>query len=1109
MKKLHKSQLKLPTIKEVSGWRNDKTTEKNFLHISVNSPFTVKSRKEMNLTPRYPRLEKLPPVWNPITTRVRKVEQTEEYLLESRLFEAKLIGSRSLERNLFSPSMVLLNSDLGKPHSRCPSRVHGEIIYEDNSEFAGYQGIDGQFCKYHQEDDRNIEVVGGNLLKVPENARQAKRNIEKNEKKQADSACLLLNANTQHKGKYLPYKSASCKGKKKFSCNQNTETISIHENLSDTYITDEDISNHLNIEKLNFDVIKYSKSRSYSVKSVKEYLKSSNSSFSSKSNADHAVHSKVFTKSTSMPIKELKTFTKKGVRKPSEYESTIIKVAPTESLSSFFKGEQSSEVSYEKFMKKYREEKQKRSEELEYIDGISEINKNVQSEFKRKHYVSKGVVGNHSISTQSLKEYLEATEKQRVCTIIDSKSEISEENLREEVKEIENFGESLIEKEKNLIEKGENHRRNNGKNKIPAKSGLDQIKNFKILSEDKKEEPTKTKVVKSSTRVWKAERLTRKSTQDNRKSKNFTKAEKSLKQIVRSKAIKQKNKKPKFSSQPFLNESSQNYSNSLGILIENGSSVNEENQSEQKEYIFEGQRLVINITKETSLQSAESVSPSNARNKEKIAQPAFTEISKTIQEVPFTKGLLSPQALLLGKNAFLSNSYSLKTEIKGKSEMFPNGLSNSKELEEPRRGTYNGYVPFYEQYKKKYAMEKDPVTCFISNFSRSLLFTINLISKNHSKGLSTLPKNIELAYSRQANRKTTKEADIFRNRRIQLENSIKEYNQEPVLTEKKEVETKEIVKSNLTSEVVKKVLEKSPITIMKEKLLELEKERKKEFEKQASNASKAKLEVFPSISNHYSKRTNYSQLEALTKARENEKIIKKAESSESSEEEIISSESSSERSSDDSDEDSSESSIITKSRRNSKVNYARYSAIYEVQHMELIQSLAKVIFDSKPRESIKVPLMEKFTSVNNDNSDIEEIINQLRTAEEKQTTSTEKADEINLYQLNLLQEKPLEKYLFFTNDQPFLSSRMNLNAKERRKPMISEESDSMIKRRILLKQKFLEGSKKKTLDFDEFTHLQIIPTEECISEKFPLKASIKLKLDPTPIRSPRLKFQKK
>ena len=88
MKNQKQELLKLPKLKEIPGWRIDTMSPKLQLHPMVLTPYKVSSKKLLNISPRYPKNPKLPRLLTPIS--IQQNEKLDEYLLESKLFHLDL-----------------------------------------------------------------------------------------------------------------------------------------------------------------------------------------------------------------------------------------------------------------------------------------------------------------------------------------------------------------------------------------------------------------------------------------------------------------------------------------------------------------------------------------------------------------------------------------------------------------------------------------------------------------------------------------------------------------------------------------------------------------------------------------------------------------------------------------------------------------------------------------------------------------------------------------------------------------------------------------------------------------------------------------------------------
>ncbi|OMJ74792.1 hypothetical protein SteCoe_26208 [Stentor coeruleus] len=115
MKKQSKACFKLPKILELPGWHEDHHQPGTSLQPLVQAPFTVKTKKEFNLSPRYAKELKLPPIFYS-TPRDKTYQKIEEHLLESKIYEIHFPESKSLDKSISAYKSSLSLSALSIVH---------------------------------------------------------------------------------------------------------------------------------------------------------------------------------------------------------------------------------------------------------------------------------------------------------------------------------------------------------------------------------------------------------------------------------------------------------------------------------------------------------------------------------------------------------------------------------------------------------------------------------------------------------------------------------------------------------------------------------------------------------------------------------------------------------------------------------------------------------------------------------------------------------------------------------------------------------------------------------------------------------------------------------
>lgn len=97
MKTQSKTGAKLPKISEHTDWHEDNLHAIQSLQLTIKTPFTVKSKKELTACPRYPKEIKLPPIMYP-TPHDKIYHKIHDHLLESKVYEINLPESKSFDK---------------------------------------------------------------------------------------------------------------------------------------------------------------------------------------------------------------------------------------------------------------------------------------------------------------------------------------------------------------------------------------------------------------------------------------------------------------------------------------------------------------------------------------------------------------------------------------------------------------------------------------------------------------------------------------------------------------------------------------------------------------------------------------------------------------------------------------------------------------------------------------------------------------------------------------------------------------------------------------------------------------------------------------------------
>lgn len=132
MKKQSKTSSKLPKISELPGWHEDHQQPGTFLQPIVQTPFTVKTKKEFNLSPRYAKDLKLPPIFYS-TPRDKTYQKIEEYLLESKIYEIRLPEAKTFDKSISACKSIRSLSSLSIAHDSDISKAIKSNDEQQNS----------------------------------------------------------------------------------------------------------------------------------------------------------------------------------------------------------------------------------------------------------------------------------------------------------------------------------------------------------------------------------------------------------------------------------------------------------------------------------------------------------------------------------------------------------------------------------------------------------------------------------------------------------------------------------------------------------------------------------------------------------------------------------------------------------------------------------------------------------------------------------------------------------------------------------------------------------------------------------------------------------------
>ncbi|OMJ69778.1 hypothetical protein SteCoe_32415 [Stentor coeruleus] len=106
-----KTCAKLPKISEHTDWHENNLHAIQFMQPTIKTPFTVKSKKELTVSPRYPKEIKLPPILYP-TPRDKTYHKIQDHLLESKIYEINLPESKSFDKASFMYKSYLSSSSI-------------------------------------------------------------------------------------------------------------------------------------------------------------------------------------------------------------------------------------------------------------------------------------------------------------------------------------------------------------------------------------------------------------------------------------------------------------------------------------------------------------------------------------------------------------------------------------------------------------------------------------------------------------------------------------------------------------------------------------------------------------------------------------------------------------------------------------------------------------------------------------------------------------------------------------------------------------------------------------------------------------------------------------
>jgi hypothetical protein len=165
------------------------------------------------------------------------------------------------------------------------------------------------------------------------------------------------------------------------------------------------------------------------------------------------------------------------------------------------------------------------------------------------------------------------------------------------------------------------------------------------------------------------------------------------------------------------------------------------------------------------------------------------------------------------------------------------------------------------------------------------------------------------------------------------------------------------------------------------------------------------------------------------------------------------------------------------------------SAIYELNHLELIKTMAKSIFESNQLSQSFRP-SDTFTKNISDLG--ENLYSVVEIDESKSKDQENPIQEISKDDLNIFGDRSPDKLIFFKDEK----NQLVLNFKEKKKVANFEDEPSFdLQVQMKNKEQFLKNFEdKQKFTFAEYAVLQILPTEEFITEKLNLTENPRFQL---------------
>lgn len=1143
MKKNSQISIKLPMLSETPRWRGEMSQKNLNLEPLVSVPFKVKSRKELYLSPRYPKDLKLPPLLSPVSKRASFDNRSQDYLLGSKLYRLSLQESNSLNiKDLLFKRHKATNSDFTETlegdiitiekrssiQTDYPStqNLPGDLDYNNKKGYSHRSSIFANIPEeyidptnpiYEKRKSSNqipnsknqLDTTYTKILPGPNNLQKILDEEEKFEHLEKQKFSLykdakefisqpiqekelnvgLLHSTNIHNNSYgIQHKFTQ----RKFSVGDNN--IENHENIGNTnwnatdkYSSDHDLvlsgKNHiilgnsknitgdqnflknltedrdLSMDNKNFNIEVYlPNGKKKKINNLNDFnrRKKCRNTFS---NFDEGIELEDNPRPKSLPMNLNLSFLSLDYSEEFDEKNIEMQIGLYDYMQSYDRSQVlESKIKNEKihnleYKEVFVDEKDGKStflnnkdDNLKVLNIIQEENQLNISSHNSQNSSEKNIKLisdkthekiNNTLSTSNIKDIGKILEKNKTPN-----------------EEISDISSQMIKDAKKTSHKKEIT------NKEAINASSQNVKDLKQVS--------KTKEAKADENS----KITNQPDEKNIKiSKNLDAKIKEIKSKDQKSSRKNKKGKGKNKNKKIINYIKNEEDNQESFGHTQGEIIDEEKMYiENQSYNVEGEQLTINVQKLNSYENSGNQLQNN--NKKNLIESNQNESIN--QNLKISENFLNPDSLNENNPSFTNNF-----EVSSSFPTIPSKVfekQNSDYLNKKKE--ISGIAPNYEYYKKYHSVNQNSIDNFIMNFSKSLLFTINLLSKKSSQEPPNhISKDLQEAYLRSSGRKTTDQVALFKKKRIRLEEkinsndiqfqAIEKYYQlkTPDILDQERSENFYIAKSPPEPSRI----EKSPVKIMKERFKEIEEEQKLE-----SEAELKKSPIRVSISNPYSRETkyNFSSIKPNYNVEKNKYEESSNESLEEDSEKSVSSSNTSE-------ESSSGSTPVLKN------DFIRSSALYEAQNFELISNLAKLIYCNNPIQTLEM-------SSNNKDIDPNVILSQTDAEKlgEEDYQITNSLDEIDTKKLNFsgINEG---NYKFFSNEQPlFKNSNNNLLYENLN---LKEEFDLENMQRIMQKKKFMEKPTKDVEHDYNLSHIEIISPEENIGEKYNFTPMIELK----------------